>query len=130
MNKRQRKKHHKKLMARFDAKMRDPEVMAKFAAVGAEHIRGMMLKQSFVRDILRPHPMFIEPWSTWRALGDEQLTHHVGTYPYVNGDGGTAWKRLCDYVTIHGSGVLLENGVVNCFACLAKEHERREQAPA
>lgn len=130
MNKRQRKKAHKKMMARIDARMRNKDVMAKIAAVGADFLRNMMSRPSFMADILPRHPMFIEPWSTWRALGDEQLTHHVGTYPYVNGDGGTAWKRLCDYETIHGSGVLLENGVVNCFACLAKEHERREQTPA
>lgn len=130
MNKRQRKKHHKKLMARFDAKMRDPEVMAKFAAVGADFIRSQMLRDSFVSSIIRREPPLVSPFGTWRELGAEPLTHYAGTYRYVSGLGDTIWKGLCDNITVDSQHVMPLTEVVNCFACLAKEHTLREQAPA
>lgn len=57
----------------------------------------------------------------WRELGADQLTHHVGVYPYIRCDGSTIWKRLCDNETVDPQFILSHDEAVNCFGCLAKE---------
>jgi len=133
MNKRQRKKQVKKRRVAIDTEIRGAlasfigqrltsETQMKIMNIVGETIRHTLSRPSFVNAILPVRPSYIAPFRRWRELGAGQLTHHVGTFPYVRGDGSTAWKRLCDDETVDSMYILNSDEAVNCFGCLAQEH--------
>jgi len=132
MNKRQRKKQAKKRRIAIDTEIRGalasfigqrltPEAQMKIINIVGETLRHTLSRPSIL-DAIFLRPLYIAPFRRWRALGAGQLTHHVGTYSYVRGDGSTVWKRLCDNETVDSMYILNSDEAVNCFGCLAQEH--------
>lgn len=132
VNKRQRKKRLKKITDHMSGFLRDvfkhkigerltAERMLEVQNILGDAIRAKLAQSSFVHQILLPQPTITAPFRRWRELGVEQLTHHVGAYPYIRGDGTVIWKRLCDNETVDSMYVLTNDEAVNCFGCLAKE---------
>jgi hypothetical protein len=132
VNKRQRKKRLKKITNYMSGFLRDAlkhkigeqlnaARMLEVQTIIGDTIKAKLAQPSFVHQILEPMPTYTAPFRMWRELGAGQLTHHVGVYPYIRGDGSTIWKRLCDDATVDETFILSNDEAVNCFGCLAKE---------
>lgn len=133
MNKRQRKKRAKARFVAIDTELRKgltPFIgplltlrqQAKIFHFVGSFIQTKTAQPSLTRDILQAVPLFVAPFHKWREPGTGQLTHHTGTYPYINGNGTVITKRLCDYETVDATHVLNGDVAVDCFACLAEEY--------
>lgn len=121
VNKRQRKKQLKKAMARAVRPL-TPTQLHEIGDVIGDFIKAEMMRSSFVSQIIRPAPWYVAPFRKWRDLGKGQLTHHVGTSPYVDGHGCTGWLRICDVAVVDSMYILTNDEAVTCFGCLTKEH--------
>jgi hypothetical protein len=134
MNKRQRKKRIKKQCIAFDTELRKglrpfigqpltPTQLVAMQNLIGDTIKAKLSQQSFTHQVFMMTPLsYVAPFHKWQDLGKAALVHHIGSYPYISGQGEVIWKRFCDDATVDSMYILTNDTAVTCFGCLAKEH--------